>query len=113
MDNSRREELVEYYADRVPATEETFAQLSRGDRSFYVARVRCGMPAPTELAARCMRNEGLRNPAVRSGNKCARIEPLPPPAGSPRYHVDMYPPRSGRIPVMRAAVQTSAAEVGA
>jgi hypothetical protein len=113
MDNLRRDHLVEYYADRVPATEETFAQMSRGDRSFYVARVRSGMPAPTELAARCMRNEGLRNPCAGGGNKCARVEPLPAPANRPRYHVDMYPPRSGRIPVCRAVVQTSAAEVSA
>jgi hypothetical protein len=70
-------ELAEVWGDRVPATPETFAQLSRTDSDFYRARIIGGLHGPTELAARCLRNEGLRNSAAGDGEKRARLVPLP------------------------------------
>lgn len=55
------ESLIEEYADRVPATTNTMAQLNEGTRTFYMQRLKHRVgPPPTELAARCLRNEGMR-----------------------------------------------------
>jgi hypothetical protein len=115
-------ELAEVWGDRVPATPETFAQLSRTDRNFYRTRIICGLHGPTELAARCMRNEGLRNPQAVDGNKRARLEPVaakgPERGGRPplRYSVALMAEVGGKFKSATAQfvpVQASAAEVSA
>jgi hypothetical protein len=118
-------ELAEVWSDRVPATPETFAQLSRTDRDFYRERIVGGLHGPTELAARCLRNEGLRSAQAEDGCKRARLNPLARPArsgtrrgGRPpkEYSVEVMAAIGGKFKSARALfapVQASAAEVTA
>lgn len=82
------EVLVEEYAHRVPATEETMSQLDKGSRRFYLRRLRAHTCPPlSELAARCVRNEGLRQVA----------NAVEVPKAEPRYQTRAQEAPVGRV----------------
>jgi hypothetical protein len=70
------ESLVEEFAWRVPVSAETLSQLDYDSRRFYMKRLQQHTAPPlSELAARCVRNEGLRH-----------VHTVALPLGPRRYH---------------------------